>query len=133
MFDPVIGSLPAFATFFAAAFAIVAGFLVLYALVTPYNELDLIRQGNVAAAVSLAGALVGIALPVALAVASSHNLYVMIGWGVVACAVQLLAFVAARLALPHIAQDIPRGQLASGIFLASVSLGVGIISAACIV
>lgn len=133
MFDPVIGSLPAFATFFAAAFAIVAGFLVLYALVTPYNELDLIRQGNVAAAVSLAGALVGIALPVALAVASSHNPYVMIGWGVVACAVQLLAFVAARLALPHIAQDIPRGQLASGIFLASVSLGVGIISAACIV
>ena len=133
MFDPVIGSLPAFATFFAAAFAMVAGFLVLYALVTPYNELDLIRQGNVAAAVSLAGALVGIALPVALAVASSHNLYVMIGWGVVACAVQLLAFVAARLALPHIAQDIPRGQLASGIFLASVSLGVGIISAACIV
>ena len=133
MFDPVIGSLPAFATFFAAAFAMVAGFLVLYALVTPYNELDLIRQGNVAAAVSLAGALVGIALPVALAVASSHNLYVMVGWGVVACAVQLLAFVAARLALPHIAQDIPRGQLASGIFLASVSLGVGIISAACIV
>lgn len=133
MFDPVIGSLPAFATFFAAAFAIVAGFLVLYALVTPYNELDLIRQGNVAAAVSLAGALVGIALPVALAVASSHNLYTMIGWGVVACAVQLLAFVAARLALPHIAQDIPRGQLASGIFLASLSLGVGIISAACIV
>ena len=133
MFDPVIGSLPAFATFFAAAFAMVAGFLVLYALVTPYNELDLIRQGNVAAAVSLAGALVGIALPVALAVASSHNLYVMVGWGVVACAVQLLAFVAARLALPHIAQDIPRGQLASGIFLASLSLGVGIISAACIV
>lgn len=133
MFDPVIGSLPAFATFFAAAFAIVAGFLGLYALVTPYNELDLIRQGNVAAAVSLAGALVGIALPVALAVASSHNLYTMIGWGVVACAVQLLAFVAARLALPHIAQDIPRGQLASGIFLASLSLGVGIISAACIV
>ncbi len=133
MFDQVLNNLPAFATFFAAAFAIVAAFVALYALITPYNELALIREGNVAAATSLAGALLGIALPVAVAVAVSHNLYSMIGWGVVACAVQLLAFLACRLALPQLSVDIPRGRAAPAIFLAAISVGVGIISAASIV
>ena len=59
MFDPVISSLPAFAGYFATAVGLLAVFLVLYVFVTPYNELALIREGNVAAAISLAGALVG--------------------------------------------------------------------------
>lgn len=133
MFDQVINNLPAFATFFAASFAILLVFVALYALITPYNELALIRDGNVAGAVSLAGALIGIALPVAVAVAVSHNLYSMIGWGVVACVVQLFAFLASRIALPHLSLDIPQGKLAPAIFLAAISVGVGIISAACIV
>lgn len=133
MFDQVLNNLPAFATFFVAAFAILLVFLALYALVTPYNELALIRQGNVAAATSLTGALLGIAAPVAVAVAVSHNLYSMLGWGVVACVVQLLAFVVARLVLPHLGDDIPQGKVAPAIFLAAISIGVGIISAACIV
>jgi putative membrane protein len=132
MFDPVINSLPAFAGYFATAVGLLAVFLVLYAFVTPYSELQLIREGNVAAAVSLAGAIVGYALPIAVAVAASHNIYVMIGWGVVACVVQLGAYIVARLALPQINLNIPQGKLASGIFLASLSLGIGILNAGCI-
>ena len=133
MFDSVLNSLPAFAVFIGAAIAFLAAFLTIYALVTPYNELALIRAGNVAASVSLGGALIGIALPIAVAVAVSHNLYAMVGWGVVACVIQLLAFVAARLALPQLTEDIPQGKLAAGIFLASISIGVGIINAGCLI
>ena len=132
MFDPVINSLPAFAGYFATALALLGVFLALYVVVTPYSELALIRDGNVAAAVSLGGATVGYALPIAVAVAVSHNLYTMIGWGVVACAVQLLVYVVARLALPQINLAIPQGKVASGIFLAALSLGVGILNAGCI-
>lgn len=133
MFDPVINSLPAFAGFFATAVALLAAFLALYVLVTPYNEIALIRDGNAAAALSLGGALIGFALPIAVAVAVSHNLYVMIGWGVVAGVVQLLVYIAARLALPRLNESIPQGKTASGIFLASLALGVGILNAGCIV
>ena len=132
MFDPVISSLPAFAGFFATALILMAVFVVLYAFVTPYNEMALIRDGNTAAAVSLGGAVIGFALPIAVSVAVSHNLYAMIGWGLVASAVQLLAYVLARLTLPRLNQSIPQGQLASGIFLASLSIGVGILNAGCI-
>src|SRR5574343_109002 len=133
MFDPVINSLPAFAGFFATAVALLAGFLLLYVFVTPYNELTLIRNGNEAAAISLAGVIIGFALPIAVSVAVSHNLYAMIGWGVVAGIVQLLAYVAARLALPQINHNIPQGKVASGVFLASLSVGVGILNAGCII
>ena len=132
MFDPVLSGLPAFASFFAAAVVILAAFLALYVLITPYNEMALIREGNVAAAVSLGGAILGFAVPLAISVAVSHNLYAMIGWGAVAGVVQLLVFGAARLALPQINSSIPQGKLASGVFLASLSLGVGILNAACI-
>lgn len=132
MFDPVIASLPAFAGYFATAAVLLAVFLALYLYVTPYDELALIREGNVAAAVSLAGAMIGYALPIAVAVAVSHSLAVMAGWGVVACIVQLLAYVVARLAQPQINQAIPQGKVASGIFLASLSFAVGILNAGCI-
>ncbi|UCV04161.1 DUF350 domain-containing protein [Dechloromonas denitrificans] len=132
MFDPVLSSLPAFASFFLTAVALLAVFLGLYVFVTPYSELRLIGEGNTAAAVSLGGAVIGFALPIAVAVATSHNLYAMFGWGVVACVVQLLTFSAARLALPTINHNIPQDKLASGIFLASLSIGVGILNAGCI-
>jgi putative membrane protein len=56
----------------------------------------------------------------------------MIGWGVVAGVVQLLVFTAARLALPRLNESIPAGKVASGIFLASLAIGVGILNAGCI-
>lgn len=133
MFDPVISNLPAFASYFLTAICLLAVFSVLYVLITPYSELKLIRAGNAAAAISLGGAVIGFALPLAVAVATSHNLYVMIGWGVVAGGVQLLVFLVARLALPRINESIPQGRLASGIFLALLSVAVGILNAGCIV
>ena len=133
MFDTVIGSLPAFASFFVTAIILMLVFLAIYVMITPYNELALIRAGNEAAAVSLGGAVIGFALPIAVSVAVSHNLYAMIGWGVVASVVQLLAFIAARLALPRLNESIPQGKLASGIFLASLAIGVGILNAGCII
>ena len=108
-------------------------FAVLYDLVTPYSELALIREGNAAAAITLGAAVIGFALPIAVSVAVSHNLYAMIGWAVVAGAVQLLVYAAARLALPRLNEAIPQGKIASGIFLASLSLGVGILNAGCII
>ena len=133
MFDPVINNLVAFASYFATAVVLLLAFLAIYIRVTPYNELTLIREGNTAAAISLGGAVIGFALPIAVAVAISHNLYAMLAWGVVASFVQLLTFIVARLALPRLNESIPQGKLASGIFLASLAIGVGILNAGCIV
>lgn len=126
-----ISTLPSFLAWFALAMAILVLFVLLYLAFTPYREIALIRQGNAAAAVSLSGTLIGFALPVANVIRNSRHLMDLAVWSTVACLVQLSVYLVARAAMPHLAEDIPAGKTAPAIFLAALSVGVGIISAAC--
>jgi putative membrane protein len=51
-------------------------------------------------------------------------------WAVVALVVQLVAYAAVRLAVPKVVQHVREGQVASGVFLGSVAVSVGILNAA---
>ncbi|MBI4989520.1 MAG: DUF350 domain-containing protein [Rhodocyclales bacterium] len=126
-----ISTLPSFLAYFAIAVAILAAFLFAYTQFTPYREVALIRDGNTAAAISLSGTLVGFALPVANVIENSHNLIDLALWSAIACAVQFVTYLVARMTLPQLAQDIPAGKTAPAIFLAALSVGVGLINAAC--
>jgi putative membrane protein len=123
--------LPAFLAYFAVAIVLLALFLLVYLNVTPYAELALIRAGNIAAATSLSGALLGFAMPVANVIAHSDTLIGLAVWGAVAGVIQILAYLVIRFALPQLTQDIPAGRMAPAILLAVVSLTVGLINAAC--
>ena len=108
-----------------------AVYVAIYVRITPYPELELIRRGNVAAACSLSGSLLGFAVPLASAVAHSVNLVDMALWALVAMTVQVGAFVAVKLIIPGIARDIAEAKTAQGIFLGALSLAVGVLNAAC--
>lgn len=123
--------LPAFLAYFAVAIVLLALFLLVYLNATPYHELALIRAGNTAAALSLSGALLGFAMPVANVIAHSDTLIDLALWGAIAGVVQILAYLVARFTLPHLNEDIPAGKIAPAAFLAAVSLSVGMINAAC--
>ena len=127
-----LATLPAFLAFFAAALALLAIFLIVYMLVTPHRELHLIREGNVAAAVSMAGALIGFVIPLASVIANSVSLIDMGVWGLVAMAVQILTFLAVRLLLPDLVRRIEAGHAAPAVALAALSLAVGMLNAACV-
>jgi putative membrane protein len=123
--------LPAFLSHFGLALLLVAVFFLIYIFITPYHELRLIRAGNHAAAASLAGALLGYIVALASAISNSVSLLDMLVWGVVALIAQLLAFLIVRLLLPTLLADIPENRIASGVFLGTVSLGLGLLTAAC--
>lgn len=125
-----IGGLPAFLLYLATSLTMLVLFLAIYTWITPYRELSLIREGNVAAAASLAGTIIGFAIPLAHAVAQSVSLGDMAVWGLIALAVQLLVFFAVTRLIPDIARDIPAGKLAPGILLGALSLATGILNAA---
>ena len=126
-----IGGLPAFLLYLAVSLALLSLFIVIYIWITPYHELKLIRDGNVAAAASLSGTILGFVIPLAHAVALSVNLADMALWGLIALVVQLLVFFAVTRIIPGVARDIPAGKLAPGILLGALSLGTGILNAAC--
>jgi putative membrane protein len=119
-----------FLIYLGIAAALLAAFVAIYIRLTPYREIALIREGNMAAAFSLSGTIIGMVLPLSSAVENSVNLIDLAVWCTIALAVQLIVFVIARIALPHIAQDIPAGKQASGIFLGAVSIAAGMLNAA---
>lgn len=127
----LLAMLPAFLAYFAVAMGLLALFLLVYLNLTPYHEVALIRAGNSAAAVSLSGALLGFALPVANVIAHSDTLIDLMAWGAIAGVIQVLAYLAIRLTLPQLNEDIPAGRIAPAILLAIASLTVGLINAAC--
>ena len=71
MLPKIVTMLPSFLSYLVVAMLLLTGFLLIYVKVTPYDEIDLIRKGNVAAAISLSGALLGFAMPVANVIAHS--------------------------------------------------------------
>ena len=57
-----------FLVYLAASLALTALFIAIYVRVTPYREITLIREGNMAASFSLSGSLLGFVIPLAAAV-----------------------------------------------------------------
>ena len=129
--SPSLLGLSAFLSYFAGAIGLLALFLLIYILITPYREIALIRAGNTAAAASLSGAILGFVLPLSSAIAHSVGLLDMLIWGLVALVVQLLGYGVARLLLPDLDRAIPAGQVATGVLLGALSLAIGILNAAC--
>ncbi len=120
-----------FIVYLAVSLVLLALFIAIYIRVTPYREMALIREGNMAASFSLSGALLGFVIPLAAAVQHSVSLIDMAIWGMIAMLVQIAAFVAVKLIIPGITRDIPAGKGSCGFFLGCVSLGVGLLNAAC--
>ena len=125
------GGFDDFLLYLAISGVLLAMFVTIYVKITPYREIALIRDNNMAAAFSLSGALIGMVIPLANAVEFSVNPVDMAIWGFIALAIQLFVFVIARIALPNIAVDIPAGKTAPGFFLGAISIAAGLLNAAC--
>ena len=127
-----LNGFPPFALHLAVSLILLTMFVLIYTRITPYRELELIRQGNLAAAISLSGATLGYAIPLGYSSAQSVNLADMVLWGGIALITQLIVYAVVRtLLIPGIAKDIQDGQVAQGAFLGMLSLATGILNAGC--
>ena len=104
----------------------------IYIKITSHDEMALIRDGNNAAAVSLSGAILGLAIPLAFCMANSVNVYDIVIWGLVTLVIQLVTFLIIDLWLRDLSRKIEDGQVGTAILLASVKLAVASINAAAI-
>ena len=122
----------AFVVAFVAAGLFTVIFKLVYQWVTPYNEGKLIREGNVAAALALGGALVGYVLPLASALSNTVTLLEFCAWAALAGVLQIAAFTLVRVVvMKDVAARIEKGEIAAGVYVMSISLAVGVLNAAC--
>lgn len=116
---------------FGLACLLLAVFKRLYQISTPYDEARLIAEGNVAAAIALGGAIIGFALPLASALTETADPIEFVAWAVLAGVVQVLAsLVIRRFVVRDMVARIEAGNVASGVYLAATSIGVGLLNAA---
>jgi putative membrane protein len=107
-------------------------FFVIYTKITPFDEVLLIRQGNMAAANSLGGALIGFSLTMASALAHTVTYEEFLAWAAGAMLVQLLVFWAATSLLKMAKDQMEANNKAFGTLLGAISISIGAINAGCI-
>ena len=120
-----------FAIYAGLAIAFIYLFMIVYIWLTPYSELKLIKDGNIAAAISLSGSVLGFTFPLAVTIFQAAHPWDMMLWAFIAGIVQLFVYVAVRYSLLNVVRRIPDGQVATGIVLGAISVSAGILNAAC--
>jgi len=106
-------------------------FATVYMWVTPFHELTLIRQGMVAPALSLGGAVIGFSLTVASSILHNDSYPTFLLWCASGLSVQVLAYALLARAFPRLPEQLSVNNVAAGAAAGLVSLVFGIINAAC--
>ena len=106
--------------------------VTVYLWMTPYTELELIRDGNVAAAVSLGATIISLAMPLAFSMAVSVGVWDIVLWGLVTLVIVLVVYRVIDFLMKDLPRRIEVGELGPAILLAAVKLGVSIITAAAV-
>jgi len=125
----MLEAFPLYLAYMLASVAMLAGTVALYAWITPYHELRLIRDGNTAAALSLGGTTIGLALPLWSAATYSYGLLDLVVWGGVALAFQVAVFYAATWLLKGFKEGIEADRVGYGAMLGAMSIAVGLVNA----
>lgn len=119
-----------FCKYFGAAVGFVVVFCQVYCWITPYDELKLVRAGNVAPAISFGGALIGFILPLYSAITHSVGFVDMLIWAAVAMVVQLAVFGIVRVFFKDLVREIENNHTAAATLLAFFSTAIGLLNAA---
>lgn len=121
-----------FLGFFFTALILIVAFLYLYAIVTPYDDYQLIfEEKNVAAALGFSGAIIGVSIPLYSALSNSISYIDFAVWGVVAIVIQLIfAFIVTRVnGKFSFTEKISQGVIPVGILMAGLSISIGLLNA----
>ncbi len=124
-----ISGLGPFLMYFGLSLVALIVFKKVYTLITPYDDWQLVKEKNMAAATALAGAIIGFSIALSSAASESVSILDYAIWAVVALIAQLIAFALVRLFLPKIVQRIKEGELPAGIVLGGVSIAIGLLNA----
>ena len=128
---PIIDPVLAFGQHLLTGVAFLAIFVFVYLRVTPHKELALIRAGNGAAALGLAGAVIGFSIALSRSIEVSGSLSEAAIWATIALVAQIGAQFIAQLAFPKLYTAIEDNNWAAAIVKAGTAIAIGLINAAC--
>lgn len=130
--DAFLAGFPILMLHSAVTIAMLVAGVLIYMWITPWDEIKLIRDGNTAAAVSMGGAVIGLALPLAFAMAGSVSVYEILIWGPVTLVLQIAAYRFADIVLRDLPRRIEQGEMGAAVLLVSIKIAAAAINAAAV-
>jgi putative membrane protein len=131
--DNLASGLPTLLGHFFVTLALLAAAIAIYMAVTPFRERALVEEGNAAAGTVLAGAIVAMAIPLAMLLATSGQVIDIVVWGVITLLLQLMTVGLISLLLHGLRRRIDAGNVAAAMVLAAAQIAVGLLNAAVMV
>lgn len=107
-------------------------FGAVYLRITPAEEIRLIKNGNLACALSFGGALIGFCVTLASSISHSVSLIDFILWGLGAAVVQVLVYFAVVFMVKEANEELIRNNVAVGALFGAISVSIGLLNAACL-
>ena len=116
--------------YFGVALLMLVVFAFAYLKITPARELELIKNGNVACALSLSGAMIGFCITLVSSMLHSVGMLSFMIWGLAAAVIQILAYFAATHLIKDANQELLNNNVAVGVLFFGLSVSIGILNAA---
>ena len=113
-----------------ASLAILLGAIAVHSVLSPHKEIAAIRAGNPAAAISSAGVVLGLAIPLARSLQASTSLIETVIWAMAATVLALLIFRLVDILLRGLPARVKDGDVSAGALLASGKVASALIIAA---
>jgi putative membrane protein len=122
--------LPVLLLQFAITIVLLVIGVVIYTMVTPFRERELLQRGNAAAATVLSGAVVALAIPLAALLATTRAVLDILIWGVVAILLQLITVLIVLHLLKRLHLRVDDGSIAAALPIAAAQLAIALLNAA---
>jgi len=106
--------------------------VAIYGVLSPIKEVLLIREGSTAATIAFSGAILGLAIPLAVSLTASASWIEITLWGVSLVFIQLLLFRVIDLLLTGIPQRVRDGETDAAVLLGAARIGAALILAAAV-
>jgi putative membrane protein len=125
-----LSGFPAFIAHFILAIGYLVAYLAIYTAVTRHDEIALLKQGNIAAAIALGGSVLGFSLPLAASVEYSESILDNALWAMVSLVVQIGVYLLIKLPMRDLNRRIENGEIATALIFAALSISAGQLAAA---
>ena len=130
--EAYLAGLPYLLSHFVIAIVILIVGVVIQVKITPIDESKLIKSGNIAASISLAGTFLALSMPLAASLTVSMSLVSIVIWGFTAVVIQLVCDRLATIYVSDVYEKIENGEIAPAIYLVGIKLSVAAINSAVI-
>ncbi len=125
----MLANLPLYLAFLGTSLGLLVVALTIYVMLTPYHEIRLIREGNSAAAASLGGTAIGMAIVLYSTASNTFSIAELAAWGGLGLVGQLFVFMVVSMLIPGLKQGIDDNKVSYGVILGALSIAMGILNA----